>query len=209
MWILLAIFFLLLLVCILNVKITVGNRDSFYYRLSVGGVRINPEIFTGKKKKSKEEKTEKPKKSKKPSNKQHLMKSEKQKKKLSPARVLSLVKNIAGTAARVLPKGFRIKLRFLNITVGGEDAAQIAIDYGKYYAILSTVFALFDGYKGFLYGFRAKRNKVNLKTDYLSGKTTAEFELTVSFFIWQLLFSGIRIGIAAIREIVGTETELS
>lgn len=205
LWILLAIFFLLLLVCILNVKITVGSRDSFYYRLSVGGIRINPEIFSGKKKASGEEKPKKTKKSQKPSKNQHLVKSKKEKKKLGVETIISIIKNIAQTASRML----RIRLRFLNITVGGEDAAKVAIDYGKYYAILSTVFALFDGYRGFLYGFRAKRSKVTLNTDYLAGKTSAEFELTISFFIWQLLFSGIRIGISAIREIIKAEAEPS
>lgn len=209
LWILLAIFCLLLLVCLFNVKITVGSKDRFYYKLSVGGIRINPERFMHKKQEQAKDKQKKGKQSKGSAQKQSAQKKGKQKKKPSPASVISLVTNIAKTAARVLPKGFRIRLRHLNITVGGEDAAQVALDYGKYYAILSTAFALFDGYRGLFYGFRAKRDKVTLQTDYLSGKTTAEFELTVSFFIWQLLFSGIRIGVAAIREIIKAETEPS
>lgn len=205
LYILLFVLALVFLLCLLNIKITVGNREKFYYKFSIGGIKINPQWFVGKKDKHKKKEDSK---KKKKSKKEQTVKKTKGKStkkdsnKKSAGQVLALVLEVAKTARDVLPKGVRIRLKYLNITVGDTDAAKVAINYGRYYAILSGLFALFDGYRGFLYGFRAKRNKVVLKTDYLSGKTTAEFELTVSFFLWQLLYSGIRIGITLISNLI-------
>ncbi|MBR3994397.1 MAG: hypothetical protein IKI97_03855 [Clostridia bacterium] len=211
LYILLFVLALVFLLCLLNVKITVGNRDKFYYCFSVGGIKINPQWFAGKKDGHKKKKDGKKKKKsdKKPSKKQSQTKAgegKKETKKKSAGEILSLVLEVAKTARDVLPRGVRIRLKYLNITVGDGDAAKVAINYGRYYAILSGLFALFDGYRGIFYGFRAKRNKVVLKTDYFSGKTTAEFELTISFFIWQLLYSGIRIGITLISNLIKDAT---
>jgi len=200
---------LLFLLCLLNIKITVGNKESFYYRFSIGGIRINPEWFT-KKKEDDPDTLERKKQHKKQ---KAVAKAEKKaakvkdgktvkKKKKSLGQTLSLITDIAKTASHALPRGIRIKLKYLNITVGGREAQDVAVTYGKLYALLSALFALFDGYKGFLYGFYAKRNKVVLNTDYLSGKTKAEFELTVSFFLWQILFAAVRVGIAYITHII-------
>lgn len=212
LWILIAIAALLILVSLVNVKITVGNSENFYYKINVSGIRIRPEMFMKKKDKHRKEKPQKEKKSPKSKSakkKKQTADTDKtvKKKKKSAGQIIRLVGAIAKTAAETLPKGFRIKLKFLRITVGAPEAELTAVTYGKLYALLSGLFALFDGYKGFLYGFYAKRNKVILKTDYLAQKTKAEFELTISFFLWQLIFAGMRIGVTAITEIIRNAAE--
>ncbi|MBR5307574.1 MAG: hypothetical protein IKU43_02295 [Clostridia bacterium] len=214
LYVLLGILALLLAVCLLNVKITVGNKNGFGWRLTVGGIPINPALFFGgkkdKHKKGKDDKKQrKAKKDKGKSARTQSGKSEEAPKKKSASDTLGLILKIAQTAKDTLPKGFRIRLKYLNITVGGEDAERVAVGYGKFYALLSGMLALFDGYKGFLYGFYVKRNKITLETDYHSGKTTAEFSLSVSFFVWQLLWSGIRIGAAALTHIIKSSAENS
>lgn len=219
LWILLAILLLIVALCLLNVKVTFGNRKGrFQWKLTVAGIKIDPMRFAKKKdghRKKDADKAPSGKKKKKSSAQDDAQTAKTEKK--SVGTVLSIVAKVAETAARVLPKGFRIRLKYLDITVGGSDAAKIALDYGRYHAILSGIFALFDGYKGLFYGFRAKRGKVNIQANFLSPKTKAEYELAISFFVWQLLFSGIRIGISAIGAIIEnaesddreTETETS
>lgn len=211
LWILLAILLIIVAVCLMNVKITFGNRKGkFQWKLTVAGIKIDPMRFAKKKDSHRKKDADKASsekdaaKKKKKSSVQEDAPTEKK----SIGAVLSIVAKVAETAARVLPKGFRIRLNCLNITVGGSDAAKIAVDYGRYHAILSGIFALFDGYKGLFYGFRAKRGKVNIQANFLSPKTKAEYELAISFFVWQLLFSGIRIGISAIGAIIeNTESD--
>ncbi len=203
LWILLAVILLVLAFCLLNVKMTVGNSGKFYYKIHIGGIRIRPEKFAsfGKKHGEKKDKgKQKEKAAKKGSSDKKKVSAEKSGK--SPGDVLGIISAVARTASEVLPKGIRIRLKYLNITAGGEDAAATAVNYGKIHAVLSGVLALFDGYRGFLYGFRYRRKNVVINADFLSGKTKADFELTVSFFVWQLLFSGIRIGISAIKAIM-------
>lgn len=210
LWILLAVLMLLLLVCLLNVKIKVYNKNGYGYKLTVGGIRIKPEWFMGRKdghkKPGKDKESEKSKKKKK----QPAMDAGNtgaSKKKKSLGSVINIITRVAVTAKDVLPKGVRIKLKYLHINVGGTDAAEAAMNYGKVQALLHGVFALFEDYKGFLYGFRAKRKNVVINADFFSEKTSAEFEMSISFFLWQLLFSGIRIGISAIGAIIDSEEE--
>ena len=208
-----AILALLFLVCLLNVKITVGNKDSFYWKLHVGGIRIKPEWFMGKKDNhNKDEKdskvaSKKDKKTNKKKSDTQETESEAAPKKKNPGQVIALITRIATTACRAFPKGIRIKLKYLNITAGGKEAEQAAVMYGRIHWILASLFALFDSYRGFLYGFRAKRHKVVINVDYLSGKTSAEFELVLSFFVWQMLFVGIRVGTAAILQLIKNAAE--
>ncbi len=206
LWILLAFLLVLVLICLLNVKITIYNRDKFGYRITVGGIKLDVAKFIGNKDKHKKSKKS-TKKDKSEADKKDSKSQPVQKKKKSVGAVISTITRIAQTAAEVLPRGIRIKLNYLNIVVGGKDAAETAVNYGKYHAALSGLFALFDDYKGLFYGFRAKRNKVTINADFLASKTSADFKLTISFFVWQLVFSGVRIGIEAIKAIIEAEEE--
>ena len=211
--ILLTVLALLFLLCLVRVKITVGNTDSFYYKLHLCGIRIKPEWFFGKKQKKDSSEKESRKKERsgrkktKSSKASHTCEDKTKTKKKNIGQTLALISRIASTAGKTLPKVFRIKLKYLNITAGAPQAEQTAVIYGRIHWILASLFALFDGYKGLLYGFHAKRNKVVINADFLSDKTKAEFEMTVSFFVWQLLFAGTRIGISAIAQIIENASE--
>ncbi len=198
-----------MLLCVLaillfNVKITVGNGEKFFWKISVCGITVPKSVFGrffgagGHMKKS--EKSEKKKKEsdvgvdsgKKSKN------DKKEKKEKSATQVLGFATELAKVAANSLPKGFRFRLKKLRITAGGEDASQAALAYGKFYAAAESLFALFDGYRGIFYGFRAKKSDVIITVDYEKQKSGAEFEMTVCFFVWQLVFIAIRMGVAAI-----------
>ncbi len=195
LWILLALLALLLVLLLANVKILIGYGESFYWRLTVSGIPIKPEWFTGKGKKEKKSKKGAHKaKKKKSSKKEQSQDKEAQKKKKSPGEGLSLVLELAKKAAQTVPKAFRIRLKRLNVTVGGSDAADIATDYGKIYALIEGALAVLCTHSGVLYGFRANRRKISVTADFLAPKTMVLAELAISFFVWQLLFTAVRIG---------------
>lgn len=205
LWILLSVLLLFLLLCLLNVKIKIYGKDKYGYKLTVGGIRVKPEWFLGRKEegknREKDDKSEKHKVSKKKTS-GNASENGGEKSKSSVANTVNIITRVISTARDTIPKSVRIRLKYLNINVGGSDAAQTALNYGKIQALLHGMFALFEDYKGFLYGFRAKRSKVTVNADFFAAKTTAEFEMSVSFFVWQLLFSAVRIGIGLIAAII-------
>ncbi len=194
-WALLGLVALLLLICLASIKITVGIKDDFYWRLSVFGIPIPQSLLKGKKEKRRSEsgKTRKGKRKAKGTSEEKGDSEEKKKKPIGD--VLSLVFELCSEALKTAPKAFRIRLHRLNIKVGGEDAAGVALTYGGLYAILEGGLAFLDTYRGFLYGFRARRNKISLTVDYSGAPTKANFKLTVSCFVWQLLNVAVRLGI--------------
>lgn len=193
LWILLALLALLLFVLLANVKILAGYGESFYWRLSVAGIPINPGWFMKKDKKEKVKTAHKAKKKKPQKNKQ-TQQVDKPEKKKNSADGLSLILALAEKAAQTLPRVFRIRIKKLRVTVGGSDAADIATDYGKIYALTEGALAALDAYRGLFYGFRVNRRKISVNCDFLAPKTKVTAELTVSFFVWQLLFAAVRIG---------------
>ncbi len=203
LWLLLALLALLLLLLLLSVKILVGYGESFYWRLTVGGIPIKPEWFMGKDKKEKEAKKKSHKAKKKKSKKKEEAKTEQpSEKEKSPGEGLSLVLELARKAAQTVPRTFRIRLKKLCVTVGGSDAADIATEYGKIYALIEGALAVLDAYQGVLYGFRANRRRISITADFLAVKTTVRAELAISFFVWQLLFTAVRIGVVYILRTV-------
>ena len=194
-WVLLGLVALLVLVCLASVKITIGIKDDFYWRLSVFGIPVPSSLLQGKKGEHKS-KIKKPSKGKKQTKKTTKEKSDSEESKKKPlGDILSLIFDLCTEALKTVPKAFRIRLHRLDIRVGGGDAASVALTYGRLYAILEGSLALLDGYRGFLYGFCAKRNKISLNVDYSGVPTRAKFKLTVSCFVWQLLNVAVRLGI--------------
>lgn len=193
LWILIALVILLLLVLLSNVKILAGYSESFYWKLSVAGIPINPAWFIKKDKKEKAKASHKAKR-KKPQKKRQTQPEKASEKKKSSTEGLSLILELAKKAAQTLPRVFRIRIKKLRVTVGGSDAADIATDYGKIYAITEGALAALDAYSGMFYGFRANRRKISVNCNFLAPKTKVTAELTVSFFVWQLLFAAVRIG---------------
>ncbi len=183
LYILLSVLALLVLLLLANVKISLSIGKKFNWRLTVGGIKITPSLFAKKKKKKKKKKKE-PARDK-------VTKAEKKPKKKTDT---ELIMKLLSALSRELPRAFRINLKKLSITVGKEDAAAAALEYGALYASLSGALALLDGYRGLFYGFRTRREKIRLDIDYTSTKTKAEAYLTISCFTWQLLFAAVRLG---------------
>ncbi len=205
LWIILGILALLILVLLTNVKILIGYRESFYWKLYVGVLRINPnwfEIF--KREKGVHKGAKKKKKGK--VQKSASQAQEPQKKKSTEGK-LSLVLDIAKKALEIAPRAFRVRLRRLKVTVGAEDAADVAINYGKIYALTEGALALLYGYKGIFHGFSANRRKINIRTDFLSGKTKTDVEIGISFFVWQLLLLAVRLGVVYITSSAKSESK--
>lgn len=200
-WVLLGVLAIIAAVCLASVKITVGIKDGFYWRLSVFGIPLPMRLFfksekDDKGKRGKGDKKDKKKKRLKKSKGEKIKEKEEPEKEKKPiGEVLSLVSELVGEAVRTVPRAFRIRLHYLDITVGGEEAAEVAINYGRLYAITEGLLAALDSYKGMLHGFKTDRRKISLSTDYTGAKTTAKFKLTVSCFVWQLLNVAVRIGI--------------
>lgn len=194
-WVLLGLVVLLLIICLASIRITIGIKDDFYWRLSVFGIPIPKLLLQGKKDKRKSD-SKTARKGKKRVKKPSEEVGDSQKKKKKPlGDVLSLVFELCAEALKTVPKAFRIRLHSLDIRVGGDDAAKTALTYGRLYAILEGGLALLDGYRGFLYGFRARRDRISLNVDYSGAPTKASFKLTVSCFVWQLLSVAVRLGI--------------
>ena len=220
--ILLALLFVIAVICFLNIKITVHNRNGLAYKITADGIPTKAKYLLGidldgddgKKEKS-PQKTEQDK----PGRKSKKDKSEKSAKKskqaensepgLATSTVLSLLVNIAKTGIQQLPRCLRIKLKYLDIKIGGTDAAQTALNYGKIYGAVSGALAFLGDYKGVFHGFRAKRKNICITADFLSEETSAEFELSVSFFLWQLLYYNIKLEVSAIMAIMDDDTELT
>ena len=183
--------------CIAPVSITIGTKKQFYWRISAFGIPIPKVLFSGKDKKGDSKKKERKKsrslkkKGKAESNKKQECDKEKENSGEKLELALELVKQLLSD----FPKSVRIKLCFLDITVGGKEAADVALNYGRFYALIEGVLALLHSYKGVLYGFFADRAKIILNTDYTSEKTKVKFKIRISFFVWQLLYVAFRTGI--------------
>lgn len=170
-------------------------KNEFYWRISVFGIPVPVKLFMGKEKKDGHRKAAKGKKtSEKAVNDGKAVQEEKKQKK-GALETVQLVLELVKQLMRDLPKAFRIRLCSLDVTVGGKEAADIAINYGRLYALIEGTLALLYSYKSVLYGFFANRKKIRLSTDYHSTKTRAKFKLRISFFLWQLLFVAIRVGV--------------
>lgn len=206
----LAVLGLLVLVCLAGIKITVGMREKFFWRISVFGIPIPAKLFGGRKKEDRRKEHKPPsekKKAKRRKKPEKVAADREPKAKKSPGDMLSLVLELAETALKAFPRVFRVRLHSLKITVGGSEAADIAVNYGRLYALTEGSLAVLDGYKGFLYGFKANRRRISLSADFLSTKTKIEFKVTLSFFVWQLLNAAARVGFKYILHTLKGENE--
>lgn len=212
---LIVIALLLLLLLFSKITVTIGYSENFYYKLSVYGLPIKPEWFIKGHKKEKKKPYKKKKKAKKtkPQGNAQTQQTDKQDKSVFTA---SLILNLLKSVAQNLPRAFRIKLCNFKLIIGGEDAADVALNYGRLYALLSASLGLLENYRGLFYGFRVRRSDIILKADFTKSKSEFTAKLKISCFLWQLLFAAVRVGIVFIMEIIrsegknteNTETEL-
>lgn len=195
---------LLVLLLLANITLTAGYGESFYYKLSIYGIPIKLEWFAKGQKKEKK----KPEKRKKQVKKAKLQKNEQAQTEKEEKSVFTaaLILKLLEAVAKNLPRAFRIKLCFFELTLGGQDAAAVAINYGRFYALLSAVLGLFENYRGLLCGFRAKPSNIILQTDFTKNKSEFSAKLKISCFLWQLLFAAVRIGIVFVIELMKSES---
>ena len=211
--ILLAVFLTILavlaLLLLLNVRVNFGVREGFWYALHVAGIPVDPALFAkkrpGKDKGSSKEKKKDKKKDKREAD--GAADGTDGKKKAGASDKVSLILDLTRTALDALPKTVRVTLRKLAVTVGCEDAAETALLYGRLYALVSGSLALLDAYRGLFYGFRCKRGAVALSTDFLRRDTATDIEVSVSFFVWQLLFAAVRLGVVYLLHLLKNTKE--
>lgn len=84
----------------------------------------------------------------------------------------------------------KINIKKLIITVGGSDAAKIALSYGKVEAAVSLIIELLDNKTKLS---PIKEGTVMVYADFLSEKTTVNFDFSVKISIGSIL--GIAIGV--------------
>lgn len=206
--ILLVLCALLLLVAgilMINIKITLGMRPDFFWKLTACGIPINPEQIM--KKKGRKDSKDRNRKGgildkilngfgTKPVTKDKESDTSEAEDSTSDLQSqLSMLLGSVVSLVRIVPKGIRVRLRRLKIKVACEDAADTALWFGRYHALAAGTFAALSEYKGFGYGFSANKRKISITTDFESSTTTVDFELTVSFFLWQLIMMILRFGV--------------
>lgn len=108
------------------------------------------------------------------------------KKQMSASDVINILRD-ASKALPVLIKKFfrhlRIDLSCLDITVGGEDAAAVAVSYGVVSQLVSYILSLLDG----ITTLKTADSSISVKADFLAPKTTAAIRIDLSLSVGGLL----------------------
>ena len=97
---------------------------------------------------------------------------------------------------------FHIHIRRLRIVVGGEDAAKIALDYGKLEAAVSLTAELLEN-KTKLH--KIKDGDISVRADFLAPKTSVEMDIALSVS----LFSLVRVAVHSIKWFIGMKMKKS
>ena len=116
--------------------------------------------------------------------------SEVKKKQTSPIQLIDTLKLMLTDAVNLFEKHHRIEKFYVEITVGGNDAAQVAILYGLTVQALQY-FVTFAEYTSNL--DKTKRKKADVKADFKDGKWDARVDIEGSVRVIHL----IKIGLAA------------
>ncbi len=118
-------------------------------------------------------------------------------KKTSILEMLPLILTLVKTAVGRFAKHLRVRVARLHISVGGEDAAKIALTYGVISQSAAYIAALLDSTHTLRF---PARSDVNIHADYLSEKITADIEIGFSVKVWQVFDILIRTAAAFIKE---------
>lgn len=215
-----ALLLLLVLVLLLSLRLRITYADGVSLAVFVGGMRVYPvpapvkkllDLFPKKEGTDKSEESQK--KKGKHRKKRQKPKTEKAKspdaakpEKRTEKSGISDYLDIILRAVKRLPKCFRVRLRSLSYTAGGEDAAKVALSYGTAYAVLESALAVLNGYSGVFYGFRANEKNIRVGCDFLSGKSTFSAETDISCFVWQLGSLAVRTAVEYILKELGVRS---
>lgn len=179
-WILLGAFLLLIAVFLMSdLVLYVENGEQFFLKAGLGPFRFS--LFPMEKKTKAVKKEEKKEKKKKP---KETSKKEKPKEETPKEALVSSVSDGIDLFRRILsPVGKfirRIRVTRLTVrcTVGGSDAAQTAVQYGRMNGYIYGGLALLSEM------FRVRVQEITVSPDFLSQTTqlTFSFELRVSVF---------------------------
>lgn len=115
--------------------------------------------------------------------------------------LLQYIKDQSKESLSKTAKRFTIDNAELTLWVHGKDAADTALKYGEYAAVVFPAYSLLVSYG------RVRKYNVELLPDFLAPKNRAELHTTVSFLpirvLTPLLISGLKIGGHSLKEING------
>lgn len=213
LWIFLSVLALIVIILLLRIKILIGYREKFYYKVYLAGFRVKQSIIDYLLAKRREIKRKKKTKNA-PKNAGARTVASVPKEKASELSLLDdlsleelkLLLRVALDLLKIAPDALRIKLRKLRIKVGSSDAADTAIAYGKVCAVTEGILAFFENYKGFYCGFFANRKKIDISADFLASQTEFDTEISISFFVWQLIAFAVRVGVEYAMDIVESQS---
>ena len=188
-WLIAAAVIILLLILPLGASI-IYNADGPLVRLVAGPIFIR--LYPGKK-----QDPDKPKKPKK--------KKEKPKKEKKPAACAT--KKKGGPISDFYPfvklvfdflKDFKNKLRFdvvkFHLLMAGGDPADLAINYGKAWAIVGDAWALLETW------FVIKKRDVEISCDFEGSTTLVDARIDLTITLGRMLWLALSYGVKAIRE---------
>ncbi len=210
-----ALLLLLVLVSLLNLRLRIFYADGVTLKVFVGGVRVYPVpalfkklagLFPKKEKADKEKGKKRRKKRKKAKSDEAKKPDSAKSEKRSEKSGISDYMDILLGAVKRLPKCFRVRLRSLSYTAGGEDAAKAALSYGTAYAVLEGALAALKGCSGTFCGFRADEKNISVGCDFLSGKSAFSAETDISCFVWQLGSLAVRTAVEYILKELGVKS---
>ena len=99
--------------------------------------------------------------------------------------LLSAVKEIVSVLFKYFFRYLRVDLSKLIIRVSADDAFKTSMLYGIIYKSVSYILALL----GKFMNINTKRKSIiDVKADFLSGKTDADIDISFSIIVWQALY---------------------
>ena len=188
-WILLGLLGLMLLVLLTPVSVRAKYADSLEVWLGLGPVKLR--AFPLKKRQNRKKQ---PKKEKKTKEKKAKQKPETEKAAKKPALkietptldqlpdYLRLGADALGSMRRILVREFR-----LSLTLGGDDAAKTALNYGRVAALFSLLGPLLDR------AVRVRRKDVSVETDFSGGPNRAAGEIEIAACPLRLVIAGLKL----------------
>ncbi len=192
------ILLIILVVLWLISLIRLGGRvhyapDGFTVKIIAGPARIQVVPARKEKKKKKPQKAKKPKKTKEKKPVQEGTEGDKpeEKKPGTVSRLLKLLPVVA-EAAGALRRKIRIDELSMSVIWGGEDAAAVAIGYGRANALLGMIWPLLD------HNFKVKKYAFDVDLDYNRQSPAIVLDAALTMTIGQLLSFAVRYGLKAL-----------
>ncbi len=100
---------------------------------------------------------------------------------------------VAAEALGALKRRIRIDRLVVHYIAGGDDAAKVALTYGKMSGGAGMIMALLNN------NFQVKKQEVTVDVDFLAEKATVYLDAGISIKIGQICYLGVRYGIASLK----------